>query len=169
MRVILIVRTFVQLRRIVTQTREMNLRLKNIEDSLMNHDSQICSIVEVLRQLALESPSCLIGLGEHGEMLLATSCVLAPMRFTTKRCNSGWTVRSFVATIYGRRRRRSSRPKRPERPKVTPVADVETRWSARWRALPPRHCTASHYAERRRGADPDSCRLSRLVCWQVPS
>ena len=31
---------------------------------------------------------------------LPTSCVVAPMRFARKRCNSGWTVRSFVATIY---------------------------------------------------------------------
>src|SRR5258706_11520673 len=58
---------------------------------------------------------------------------------------------------------------RRERPKITAVVDVEIRLSARWRALPPLHCSASHYAERRRDADPDSCRLSRLVSWQVPS
>ena len=43
--------------------------------------------------------------------------------------------------------------------KVTGVVVVEIRSSARWRALPPRHCSASHYAERRRDADPGSCRL----------
>ena len=53
-------------------------------------------------------------------------------------------------------------------PKVTAVVDVEIRLFARWRALPPRRRSACHYAERRRDAAPDSCRLSRLVCWQVP-
>src|SRR5580692_3185919 len=38
--------------------------------------------------------------------------------------------------------------------------DVEIRLSARWRAPPPRHCSAPHYGERRRDADPDSCSLS---------
>ena len=65
--------------------------------------------------------------------------------------------------------RRSSRLTWLKRPKVTAVVDVEIRLSARWRALPPRHCSAPRYAERRRDADPDSCRLSRLVCWQGPS
>src|SRR6058998_1353159 len=35
-----------------------------------------------------------------GTWLLATSCVVALIRFATKRCNSGCTVRSLVATIY---------------------------------------------------------------------
>src|SRR5260221_11624029 len=65
------------------------------------------------------------------------------------------------------KRRRPSRPKRLERQKLTTVVDVEIRLSARWRALPSRHCSASRYAERSRGADPDSCRLWRLACWQV--
>jgi hypothetical protein len=67
-----------------------------------------------------------------------------------------------------RRRRNSSHPKRLERPKVTAVVDAEIRVSARWRALPPRHYSAPHYAGRRRGAGPDSCRPLRSVCWQVP-
>ena len=44
---------------------------------------------------------------------------------------------------------------------VTEVVFLEIRSSARWRALPPRHCSVPHYAERRRAADPDSCRPSR--------
>src|SRR5260370_33266168 len=55
-----------------------------------------------------------------------------------------------------------------ERPKLIAVVDVKIRLSARWRAPPRRHCSAPHYAERRRDADPDSCRLSPLVCWQAP-
>src|SRR5216684_906015 len=70
--------------------------------------------------------------------------------------------------LSARQKRRPGR-RRTSRPKVTAVVDVEIRLSVRWRALPPRHCNASHYAERRRDADPDSCRLSLLVCWQVPS
>src|SRR5271170_1301456 len=56
-----------------------------------------------------------------------------------------------------------SRPKRLERPTVTAVVDVEIRLSARWRALPRRHCSVSHYAGRRHDSDPDSYRLSCLV------
>jgi hypothetical protein len=32
--------------------------------------------------------------------LLAVSTVMAPMRFARKRCSSGCTVRSLVATMY---------------------------------------------------------------------
>jgi len=35
-----------------------------------------------------------------GTWLLATSCVVAPIRFATNRSMSGWTVRSFLATMY---------------------------------------------------------------------
>jgi hypothetical protein len=35
-----------------------------------------------------------------GTWLLSTSWMVAPMRFATKRCSSGWTVRSFLATMY---------------------------------------------------------------------
>src|ERR1700730_705142 len=52
---------------------------------------------------------------------------------------------------------------RLERPKVTAGVDAEIRWSAYGRALPPRHCSAPRYAEKRRDADPDSCRPSRLL------
>src|SRR5271156_5154246 len=38
-----------------------------------------------------------------------------------------------------------------KRAKVTGVVDVEILLSARWRALPRRHCSVSHYAERRHG------------------
>src|SRR5712692_3113685 len=62
----------------------------------------------------------------------------------------------------GRRRKRSRRPKRLER-NFTEVADVETRLSARWRALPPRHCSAPHCAERRRDNDLDNCRSLHSV------
>src|ERR1700747_1437373 len=41
-----------------------------------------------------------LGLGELGTWLLSTSEVGAPMRFAKKRCRSGWTVRSLVATMY---------------------------------------------------------------------
>ena len=54
-------------------------------------------------------------------------------------------------------------PKRLERLNVTAVVDVEILLSAHWRALPPRHCSVSHYAERRHDSGPDSCRLSCLV------
>src|SRR6516165_2290137 len=35
-----------------------------------------------------------------GTWLLAASTVVAPMRLATKRSRSGWTVRSFLPTIY---------------------------------------------------------------------
>src|SRR6516162_11940409 len=35
-----------------------------------------------------------------GTWLLSVSKVVAPIRFETKRSNSGWIVRSFVATMY---------------------------------------------------------------------
>src|SRR4029077_15212041 len=35
-----------------------------------------------------------------GTWLLATSVTLAPMRLATNRSMSGWTVRSFLATMY---------------------------------------------------------------------
>ena len=63
---------------------------------------------------------------------------------------------------------RSPRPKRLERPKITAVVEVEIPLSARWRALPPQHCSARHYAGSRRDAGPDCCRPLRLVFWQVP-
>jgi hypothetical protein len=43
-----------------------------------------------------------------GTWLLLTSYVLAPMRFATKRCNSGRRVRSFVTTMLGGRLRSPS-------------------------------------------------------------
>jgi hypothetical protein len=55
------------------------------------------------------------------------------------------------------------RSKRLERPKLIAVFDLEIRLSARWRALPRRHRSVSHYAERRHDSDPDNCRPSRLV------
>src|SRR6202140_2683006 len=67
-----------------------------------------------------------------------------------------------------RRRRCSSRPKRLQRPKVTAVVDVEIHSSARWQALPRRHCSVFHYIERRRDSVLDSCRRSRSVSWRVP-
>ena len=47
--------------------------------------------------------------------------------------------------------------------------DVEIPLSARWRGLPPRRRSEPHCAERRRDADPDSCRPSPLACWQASS
>src|SRR6478735_8380935 len=35
-----------------------------------------------------------------GTWLLSTSRVVAPIRFATKRCSWGWTVRSLVARTY---------------------------------------------------------------------
>jgi hypothetical protein len=35
-----------------------------------------------------------------GTWLLWISNVVAPIRFATKRCSSGWTVRSLLATMY---------------------------------------------------------------------
>ena len=32
--------------------------------------------------------------------LLSTGCVLAPLRFAKKRCRSGWTASSLLATTY---------------------------------------------------------------------
>src|SRR6266849_10686954 len=75
------------------------------------------------------------------------------------RCMLTWRVCMFVFLRHG--------PTRLERPKVTAVVDAEIRLSARWRALPPRHCSAFHYAEQRHVAAPDSCRRSRLLCWHV--
>src|SRR5580692_10041440 len=57
--------------------------------------------------------------------------------------------------------------RRLERRNVIAVVAVEIHSSSHWRALPPRHCSAFHYAWRRRDAALDSCRPSRLVCWQV--
>jgi hypothetical protein len=53
----------------------------------------------------------------------------------------------------------------------TPVADVarETPTCVCWQALPLRRCSVPRYAERRRDADPDSCRPSRWACRRVPS
>src|SRR5258706_4464882 len=76
------------------------------------------------------------------------------------RCMLTWRVCMFVFLRHG--------PTRLGRPKVIAVVDVEIHLSARWRVLPPGHRSAPHYAERRRDAAPDSARLSRLVCWQVP-
>ncbi len=41
-----------------------------------------------------------LGLESMGTWLLSTSKVFAPMRFARNRCNSGWTVRSLLATMY---------------------------------------------------------------------
>src|SRR5713101_4453830 len=40
------------------------------------------------------------GLESMGTWLLSTSKTAAPIRFATKRCSSGWTVRSLLATMY---------------------------------------------------------------------
>src|SRR5438067_12541735 len=48
---VLVVRTFVQLRRVLYENQELNLRLRKIEEGLIAHDSQIASIVDVIRQL----------------------------------------------------------------------------------------------------------------------
>jgi len=48
---VLIVRTFVQLRRILALNPELSYRLKTIEERLVAHDAEIDSLVEVLRQL----------------------------------------------------------------------------------------------------------------------
>src|ERR1700686_4190099 len=50
---------------------------------------------------------------------------------------------------------------------IIAVVAVSIHSSSHWRALPPRHCSAFHYAWRRRDAALDSCRPSRLLCWQV--
>src|SRR5262245_51948089 len=41
-----------------------------------------------------------VRLGHMGTWLLSVSKTVAPMRFATKRSNSGCIVRSFVATMY---------------------------------------------------------------------
>src|SRR6476660_1529997 len=46
------------------------------------------------------TPSTRSGLDSMGTWLLAPSTVVAPIRFATKRSRSGWTVRSFLATMY---------------------------------------------------------------------
>src|SRR5277367_2540525 len=68
----------------------------------------------------------------------------------------GWFVRQVLS-----RQRGCRCPETAGGPKVTAVVDVEIRLSARWRALPQRRCSASHYAEQRRDADLDSCRRWR--------
>jgi hypothetical protein len=50
---------------------------------------------------------------------------------------------------------------------ITAGVGVEIRSCAHWRVQPLRHYSASHYGGRKRDSDPDSCRLSCLVCWQV--
>src|SRR5215472_14776802 len=40
------------------------------------------------------------GWDKIGTWLLSVSKTIAPIRFATKRSNSGWIVRSFVATMY---------------------------------------------------------------------
>src|SRR5260370_20552084 len=74
------------------------------------------------------------------------------------------TTTSAAAILSSRRNGLLKRPSTLEPQYV----DVEIRLFARWRELPPRHCSAPHCAERRRDADPDSYRPSRLACWQVP-
>ena len=44
-------------------------------------------------------------LGSIGTWLLSTSVVVAAIRFATKRCSSGWTVRSLLAAMYQQRSR----------------------------------------------------------------
>src|SRR5271156_2282279 len=43
-----------------------------------------------------------VGVGEHGDVGACNPVVVvvAPIRFATKRSRSGWTVRSFSATMY---------------------------------------------------------------------
>src|SRR5258708_4016454 len=41
-----------------------------------------------------------LGFETIGTWLLATSVVVAPIRLATNRSMSGWTVRSFLATMY---------------------------------------------------------------------
>src|SRR5882672_9657504 len=41
-----------------------------------------------------------LGFESIGTWLLATSVVVAPIRLATNRSMSGWTVRSFLATMY---------------------------------------------------------------------
>jgi hypothetical protein len=48
---VLIVRTFVQLRRMLATTTDVNRRLSTIEEQLSAHGTEIASIMEVLRQL----------------------------------------------------------------------------------------------------------------------
>lgn len=52
---VLIVRTFVRLRRMMNDNRELNRRLKSIEESLMEHDIKIVSIFDLVRQLTKPS------------------------------------------------------------------------------------------------------------------
>jgi len=48
---VLIMKTFVQLRRMLATTTDVNRRLSTIEEQLSAHGSEIASIMEVLRQL----------------------------------------------------------------------------------------------------------------------
>src|SRR5208282_3201918 len=107
-------------------------------------------VISNLLRAAAPCPSCIIA-----SVLLCSGP--SRLRFSALRTTRPWL-----------KARRSSRPKRPERPEVTAVADVEIRSSDRWQGEPRRRCNAPHYAERRHDSDPDSCRLSRSVSWQVP-
>ena len=49
---ILIVRTFVELRKLLTENRDLDQRILKIESSVLDHNSQIRAISEVLKQLA---------------------------------------------------------------------------------------------------------------------
>jgi hypothetical protein len=44
--------------------------------------------------------STIFGCESIGTWLLSISYVVAHIRCAAKRCNSGWTVRSFLATMY---------------------------------------------------------------------
>src|ERR1700752_2701313 len=58
-----------------------------------------CCNYEIALAASRITSSTTLGWESMGTWLEATSTVLAPMRFAAKRSRSGWTVRSWVATM----------------------------------------------------------------------
>src|SRR5579863_4863313 len=74
----------------------MNQKARPPRDGLAKVDYELCTAAAALRITSSTRP----GLESMGTWLLAASTVVAPMRLATKRSSSGWTVRSFLATMY---------------------------------------------------------------------
>jgi hypothetical protein len=75
-------------------------------------DGTLCMVTRIVTQVVVDRVSWTVfaalritsktkpGWESIGTWLLSVSKVVAPMRLATKRCSSGWTVRSSFATMY---------------------------------------------------------------------
>src|SRR5215470_11035045 len=71
--------------------------VKNRENRDLHYAAFFCCTAVAAFRITSNTNS---GWDNIGTWLLSVSKVVAPMRFATKRSNSGWIVRSFVATMY---------------------------------------------------------------------